>query len=95
MKTLYEINKNQDKIYINYREQQHIVANNIWFKVLITFWCEDNDDISEISFDTQYPSFCDIANTIDNFYCENLKCDGGKYDYFEITKIMSNYELSL
>ena len=88
--TIFQANTNQKPINFTHQLQNYIIQNDMWFNVLITYWNEDNDDIKEVSFATQYPSEYDVWTSVEN--CEdaggdNLKQNGGDYDYYEITTI--------
>jgi len=81
------------KIELNYEQQQKVLANNIWFDVLITFWNENNDTIKEVSFLTQYPNEKDIFDSMCvNGTIDHCKDFGGDFDNFELTKIKADYK---
>jgi hypothetical protein len=84
------------RIELTYAQQQQVLANDIWFDVLITYWNDDNDDIKEVSFITQYPGAFDIQQKIYDHgddYCggDNLKEFGGDFDNYEVTKIRPDH----
>jgi len=81
------------KIELTYEQQQQVLANNIWFDILITFWNEDNDKIKEVSFTTQYPNACDIDQTLQqNGLIKNCKDYDGDFDYYEVSKIRPDHK---
>jgi hypothetical protein len=74
-------------IELSYLEQKGVIADNIWFDVLITFWNDDNDLIKEHSFQTQYPGAYDICDTLEAHGEMDLKNYGGDFDNYEVTKV--------
>jgi hypothetical protein len=73
------------------------------YELLITFWNENDDETNEViiltdypQYDdetneviilTDYPQYDDVENTLDYLDLSDFKTYGGKFDWFEITKI--------
>jgi len=80
------------RIELTYAQQQQVLANDIWFDVLVTFWNESNDETKEVSFTTQYPGAYDIQQTMEqNGLIGNCKDYDGEFDWFEVTKIRPDH----
>jgi hypothetical protein len=57
------------------------------YELLITFWNENDDETNEVIILTDYPQYDDVENTLDYLDLSDFKTYGGKFDWFEITKI--------